>query len=132
MISICIARTEEVWRKGERVLRGVKGGVVWGGSSQWDFRTEMSSSEPLEVRGELAREEWSKTASSGPLEWRAEPDAETLSSSRSRWMLPLACSCVWGDECRVSSTSRTGGRLWYSWKSSIDVPAIFELATTSA
>ena len=55
-MSICIARTEEGWRNGERVSIEVNGDGVWHWNSWWDSNTEISSSEPLEVRGELVRE----------------------------------------------------------------------------
>lgn len=66
-MSVCIARTEEGLRKGERVLKGVRGEVLFRGSQE-SSRAEESSADPCDVRGELQRDCSSNTASSGPLE----------------------------------------------------------------
>lgn len=63
-MSVCIARTEEGLRKGERVLNGEE---LFRGSQE-SSRAEKSSADPCDVRGELQRERSSNTASSGPLE----------------------------------------------------------------
>ena len=81
VISVCIARTEEGLRNRERVLGGVGGEDGCLCDVFGDSMIDMSLSEPLEVLGELCREGRSKTASSGSLEWRAEPETETSSSS---------------------------------------------------
>ena len=61
---------------------GVKGDSFGISGSWWDSSMEISSPDPFEVPGELAREGWSKTISSGPLEWWAEPESEASSSSK--------------------------------------------------
>ena len=73
---------------------------------------DISPSEPFDVRGELVRVGWSKTASSGPLEWCAEPDKDASSSSISRPTLSTESSRACGDEGKLVSMSPTGWRLW--------------------
>ena len=83
VISVCIARIDDGARKGDLVLRGVKGE-----DGRFCDREEVSSSssELCDVRGELCLEGESNTTSSGPLERRAEPEKEASSSRKSSSM----------------------------------------------
>ena len=73
---------------------------------------DISSSEPFDVRGELVRVGWSKTASSGPLECCAEPDKDASSSSISRPTSSTERFRAGGDEGKLASMSCTDWRLW--------------------
>ena len=69
VMSVCIARTEEGFRNGERFFSGMKGEEDWWFCCDGEGDDKRSSEEPCDVRGELCWEGISKTASSGPLEW---------------------------------------------------------------
>ena len=86
MVSICIARTEDGLRKGERVLRGVKGEGwrrVRGGEvvCEGGGRVEMLEEEDecRDVAGELGHECGEKVAESGSLEGGREPECASSS-----------------------------------------------------
>ena len=81
-MSVCIARTEDGFLNGMRVFKGVYGdGVLF--CVIHDSSLSDASLGGCDVRGELFCEASSNTSSSGPLDKRAEPDCDTVSSGLS-------------------------------------------------
>ena len=82
-MSICIARIEEGFRKGDRCFKVVDGDDSSGASVHDGFRdsfggSDMQSSDWWDVCGEEWLDDLSKNTSSAPLEWRADPEGESL------------------------------------------------------
>lgn len=134
VVSICMARTEEGLRNGEGFFIGVQGedGRRSGGQEgsldpEKKDETDSLSSEWWDVRGELCREseEGSKTASSGPLEWRADSGKEEVSSySRSMLWRGVSCGRIDGGREMDSFERALECLARNPWKSSIAVYSI--------